>query len=62
MIADCSEFAAEQGRRSAVRFGLLARVDYCNLGAVSQCRAQVPQEAIGLRDLMVHVDEKGEID
>ena len=62
MIADCSEFAAEQGRRSAVRFGLLAGIDYCNAGAGSQRRAQVPQEAIGLGDLMVHVDEKDEID
>ena len=62
MVADCSEFAAEQGRQSAVRLGLLARVDYCNLGAGPQRRAQVPQEAIGLGDFMVHVDEKGEID
>src|SRR5262245_14919138 len=42
-IADGGQLAAQQVGRSAVRAGLLARIDYRHTGAGPQRRAQVPK-------------------
>jgi hypothetical protein len=61
-IADGGQLAAQEIRRRAVDFGLLAGVDHSDMGAGPQRRAQVPQQAIGLLNLVVHVDEESEVD
>ena len=58
-IADRGELAGEQRRRRAMLIGRPVDVDHDDLAARDQSRADIPQEGIGLGDLVIHVHEDG---